>query len=80
MNYMEHIVLCLFQTYEDEPLSELDPSLSLTEDADLLNEDTFGTGALGKCLLRLVRFSCETSASYTRVKTMFAALIVTCLV
>ena len=34
-----------FQTYEDEPLSELDPSLA--DDVDLLNEDTFGSGALG---------------------------------
>ena len=39
------------QAFEDEDLSELDPTLTNLEEGDTydrLNDDTFGSGALGK--------------------------------
>lgn len=46
-----HDTLCL-QSYEDENLADVDPSLAAfqddEDDIDLLNDDTFGSGAVGK--------------------------------
>ena len=45
--------LLFFQAFEDEDLSELDPTLTNLDDGntyDELNDDTFGSGALGNRL------------------------------
>lgn len=45
---MNFSLFCI-QSYEDEDLATVDPSLAnLGGDIDLLNDDTFGDGASGK--------------------------------
>lgn len=44
----------VFQVFEDEELHELDPTLTNLKEGetyDQLNDDTFGSGALGKKIL-----------------------------
>lgn len=61
--------LSSFQAFEDEDLSELDPTLTNLDDGntyDELNDDTFGAGALGNGL-----FDCPFSVLFRAISAKY---------